>query len=398
MKSSPSKLRVVMMDVWCFVPYYSRYLCEALQRRGLDVQLASVSYFQDPDYFKRYPLRRVPGLLDVAGGMRIRNEKLRRAIKFVEYCINLLILYLKLLIRKPDIVHVQWVPLAAKLPLERWWLRMVRRRGVKLVYTVHNVTPHEDGERFVAHYKSLYQDMDALIVHTGRARARLAEQFGIDERRIWTIPHGLLFHDLPRPAPAEARQDLQIAAEKVVVLWQGVIAPYKGLDFLLQAWREVAKQCPQALLLIAGTGKRQFVSQLTATVRDLGLEQSVIMHCVYIPVEALPCIYEAADIVTYPYSEITMSGALMTGIAFGKPIIATSLPAFAEVLGNNTNALLVNFGDVPGLTDALLKLVCDAGERKRMAAAVARLQETYSWKNIAESTEACYASVLSAMV
>jgi len=133
-------------------------------------------------------------------------------------------------------------------------------------------------------------------------------------------------------------------------------------------------------------------------VRDLDVQQSVLLHSVYIPVEALPGIYEAADIVTYPYREITMSGALMTGIAFGKPIIATSLPAFAEVLDNNTNALLVNFGDVPGLTNALVKLVRDAGERKRMAAAVARLQEVYSWENIAESTEACYASVLSAMV
>jgi len=398
MNRSAPKMRVVVMDVWCFIPYYTRYLCEALAARGVDVQLASVSYFQDPDYFSRYPVRRTSGLLDIAGRLRIRSEKRRRIAKLIEYCINLLILYLKLLAHPPNVIHVQWVPLVTKLPVERWWLRMVRRRGIKLVETVHNVTPHEDGDRYIAQYAALYKTMDALIVHTREARERLVQEFGIDPRRIRVIPHGLLFHDLPRPSRSEARHSLDIPADRVVVLWQGVIAAYKGIDFLLRAWSEIAGQCPEALLLIAGTGKQQIVGQVAAMVNELGLQGSVRLHSVYVPVEALPGIYEAADIVTYPYREITMSGALMTGIAFGKPIIATSLPAFAEVLEDNTNALLVKSGDLPALTNALLRLIRNAGERERIAEGIRHLQDVYAWKNIAESTESCYSSVLSAMV
>ena len=58
-------------------------------------------------------------------------------------------------------------------------------------------------------------------------------------------------------------------------------------------------------------------------------------------------LYQDAEILVYPYGEVTTSGALMTGIGYGKAIVATRLPAFEQLLHDGENALLVAYGDTP---------------------------------------------------
>ena len=129
--------------------------------------------------------------------------------------------------------------------------------------------------------------------------------------------------------------------------------------------------------------------------RELDIESSVRLDIFYIQPERLPYYYQAADILVYPYKNITTSGALITGIGYGKPVVATDLPAFVELIKDNESGLLVKYGDEDALARALKRLIEAPDLRAQMArnAKVAADQQ-YSWAAIARKTRECYEELL----
>ncbi len=392
--SSHDRLRVLLMDLWCYIPYYDRYLYEGLAGENVDVTLGSVCPYQDPKYFARNGLCNDPGLVDVVPKLGIRNDNLRRALMLVECCINMVALLVRFAVSKPDIVHVQWIPMVRELPFEMWFLRLVRSLGIKLVYTVHNVLPHDTEKEFVQVFRRVYAEMDALICHADEAKSQLVREFSVDPGRVWVIPHGPLLHDTKRLSREEARAALSLPKGETLVLWQGIIRPYKGLDFLLYGWRRIAASSLNARLIIAGTGEPRLLQEIRDQVAQLGLEDSVRLDLRFIPDEELPTYYQACDILVYPYKAVTSSGALMTAMAFQKAIVATKLPAFQEVLKDRETALLVDYGDFEALASSLRSLIQEPKERERLAFGMVALDGFNSWSRIAKRTRQCYASVL----
>ena len=105
--------------------------------------------------------------------------------------------------------------------------------------------------------------------------------------------------------------------------------------------------------------------------------------------------YRVADVVVYPYRAITTSGALATGLALGKTILASDLPVFRELLTDTENALLVNPENTDALASALLRLIDDAALRERLAAKVRAMNfGDESWLSIAKKTVDAYAYVV----
>jgi glycosyltransferase involved in cell wall biosynthesis len=395
-KESVRRLRVFMLDLWCYTPYYDRYLCEGLAAENVDVTLGAVRPYQDPDYFTKNGLRNDPGLLDFVPGLGLSNDSLRRLLMLGESCVNMLALLARFTVSKPDVVHVQWVPTVRKLPFEKWFLNMLRAMKIKLAYTVHNALPHDSGTKFVPIFKQIYSEMDALICHTKDAKDRLVREFEVRPEKIWVIPHGPMLHDAKRETVEESKIRLGLSPAETVILWQGIVRSYKGIDFLLESWNKVQAQNLNARLVIAGTGEPELLKDIQEQVEKLGLAKSVRLDFKFIPDEQLPTYYQAADVLVYPYREVTTSGALMTAMAYGKAIVATKLPAFYEALRDGETALFVNYGDTGDLAQALTRLIQNKNERERLGAAVAAADHSEtSWTAIARTTRECYLSLSS---
>ena len=391
--------RVFMMDVLSTVPYYTGHLCAALEQTSdVRVWLGSTDYYLDPDSFHRQGLQNDPGLLDVVSKFRRIPAAPRRVLKMLEGLINLLALAVRFMLSRPDVIHVQFLPLANRgYSLERWFLAFARFLGVRLVYTVHNVLPHDTGERWRGLFQRIYLEMDRLICHDTGARERLVNEFGIPASRIAVIPHGPLFLDNTQRTREQARLRVGFRPEECVVLCHGILRPYKGVHVLVEAFRKLAARYPKARLVILGTGEKAILNSIQEQVRLCGIASSVRLVFRFVPVEELGDFCVAADILTYPYTGVTTSGSLMTGIGYARPIVASTLPVFEQILRHGVDALLVAPGDSDALAESLGKLIADPQLRGRLAK---RLEQTArigaDWPDIARKTAECYLEVVSA--
>jgi len=391
-------IRVFLMDLLSIVPYYCGYLCSGFRQiTGVELKLGSIRYGHDPSFFQRMGLHNDPGLLDLAWRVPDGADVLRRGLKLLECVLNLAGLTVRFLVAKPDIIHVQFIPLVQHgLRIEHWFLKLARTRGVKIVYTVHNVLPHERNKRDEDLYRRTYNLVDRFICHDVNAKDRLVEQFQIDPERIDVIAHGPLLGGRMEVDKCEARARVGLPRDGYVVLCQGIIRPYKGIPFLLAAWKKAKEAGLPGTLAVVGTGDEPLLDEIKKEVSRLNLSSSVQLVFRFVSVDELDDFYQAADTLTYPYSSVTTSGALMTGIGYRKAIVASDLQPFQELLRDRENALLVRHGNVEALAAALAELQQDTGLRRRLAE---RLQETQtrlpSWTDIAHQTLQCYRAALS---
>jgi glycosyltransferase involved in cell wall biosynthesis len=379
-----------MMDIWATVPYYTAYLSKALLLQDIDLKVGSISYYLDPTCFSSRGIRVDPGLLDIVGKFRL-PRLLRRVLKLGEGILNLLALTVRFLVSPPDVIHVQYLPMLKwRIPLDLWFLEVCRKRGIKIVLTVHDLLPHDTADTYVETFRGLYSMVDGIICHSDHIKTRLAVEFSVAPEKISVIPHGPFFYDLPESDSNKALQGVASEPGQVVVLWQGIIFPYKGIDLLLNAWQKVEAVSEDACLVIAGTGTPELLEQIRAQVARLGLKL-VNLHLRFITTQELVALYRAADIVVYPYRAITTSGALATGLALGKAIVASDLPVFRELLTTRENALLVDPQNSAELADALIELIRNSSLRMQLASNVRKMNfGDESWLSIASRTTAVY--------
>lgn len=384
-----------MMDLWAIVPYYTAYLSKSLLRRHVNLTIGSITYYLDRDCFRARGLSLHPGLLNIVGRFQLPKIP-RRVLKLIESTLNLCALSVRFFFWPPDILHVQFLPMVtSRVPMDLWFVQFFRRRGVKTVLTVHDLLPHDTGQRHQKVFAKLYRGVDMLICHSDHVAERLKEEFSISTDRISVIPHGPFFYDLPAPNSEEVLHSLRLDQEKLIFLFQGIILPYKGVDLLLDAWQRVERDNTEACLVIAGTGAPELLERLRVQIARLQL-QRVHLHLRFITTEELIALYRAASVIVYPYRAVTTSGALATGLALGKTLIAADLKVFREILIHGVSALLVDPTDQAQFATSLLRLAADDQLRDSLSSQVKQMNfGDEAWETIALRTTETYIRALS---
>lgn len=391
MRRGRNRYRGFVVDLGCFAPYYLGELCAALSRTGYPVRGVSPRFALEPDYFETISPEVTSGVAGLTKRVRLRPELLHRGLSALEYLWNLSGFTIRWLLDPPDFVHFQWLPLLqnSSVQLELRILRLLRRRGVRVLLTVHNLLPHDTDDRYREAFSKAYRIADGLIVHTDHGRDELISSFGITGSKIFRIPHGPLLMEVPRSGGLWPQI---VPSDAPYVLFAGQIRPYKGLEFLVDAWRSVAEEVPEARLVIAGRGSDDYVSSLQERVKTD--RDSIIWSLGFVSKQDLVSLHAHAQILVYPYRDITQSGALMTGLSFGKPIVGTNVGGIAEVVTHGENGFLVDYGDVNGLADSLKVLLEDREARARMGKANSlRSEFDFNWEKIAGLTIESYEAV-----
>ncbi len=396
---SVRQLKVWMLDQFCFTPWYTAALAEALKRHGLSIRLVCSNFSREPHYFRSRGLSLEPGPLNRSATLPSPGAPCR-LLRLAEALFNTRALQHTLKTKPPHVLHFQQTPLLSKgLRSDFALVASAHRAGVPIVHTVHNLVPHDTGHRLHSIYAEFYTAVDHLICHSTSTAEQLRAEFRVPADRVTVIPHGPLFASGVHIPVNSARERLGLPFNRRIFLFQGIFAPYKGLDTLLRAWKICIGQWQARgdlppLLLIAGSGPSALELEVLRVSAVAG--PSIRADLAYIPTERLPQYYAAADILVYPYRQITTSGALLTGLSYCKPILASWLPAFGEYLNDGDNARLVEPDSPRSLAHAIQALAREGAGTlyEQLGPGAARNRERYtSWDAIAEQTLALYGNL-----
>src|SRR3954454_7244723 len=352
-------VRVAVVNPSSYTPAYDHALCAALGRTGADVELLTSAFaYGDAPAPEGYDRR------EVFYGQAVGDagSRVRLAAKLAQHVPDMLRLRREAAARY-DVVHFQG---RAPQPVDVHLLP----HGVPSVLTAHDILPREPRPGTLRAQRRLYGAVDAVVAHTAHGRARLIREAGVPAEKVTVIPHGVLPLPPAGPLPGELA-----GGERPVVLFFGLLRPYKGLDVLLDAWRGVEG----AELWIAGM-PRMDVAPLRAA-----SPSSVRWLLGYRPEAELAALVARADLVVLPYREIEQSGVLFTALGAGKPLVLSDVGGFGEVEA----AVHVGPGDPVALRAALRDLLADPTRRAELAAAAARsAREDFGWDPIAQRTMA----------
>jgi glycosyltransferase involved in cell wall biosynthesis len=367
-------MKVQLVDPSAFTPPYDRALAAALARGGAEVELLTSRFLYGPvPSAEGYRVRECFYRRTTARGL---DAPARRALKAVEHLSDMLRLRRAL---DADVVHYQWLTMPA---LDPHLLPTARPR----VLTAHYVLPPQPSRRDLATARRMFGRMDAVIAHSEHGAARLREEVGLDPARVRVIPHGAFDYltRLPREKPLAPELE---GAEGPVILFFGLLRPYKGIDTLLEAFREVRG----AELWIVGNPRMD-----PEPLRRLAAESPGRVRFVtrFVEDAEMPAIFRRADVAVLPYRDVEHSGVLYTGLAFGKPMVLSAVGGFPEVAATGA-ARLVQPGDPAALAKVLNELVAAPAARKRLAQSASEAAAgPYSWDAAAAQTLALYRDLL----
>jgi len=362
-------MRVQVVDPSAYTPPYDHALCAALARAGADVELVTSRFAYaaapEPDGYEL-------GERFYARARGAPGSRARRATKLLEHIPNMLA-YRRHAARA-DVIHFQWLTVP--------WLDAYLLPERPLVMTAHDLLPREPRLGQAAAQRRLYERVDALVVHSEYGRRQLVDGLGLPPTKVHVIHHGAFEHvAAPEPTPLPPGF---AGVPGPVVLFFGLLRPYKGLETLLNAWRGVD-----------GDGELWIVGRPRMALEPLRAlaTPSVRFLPRYVTDGELAAFFTRADVMVLPYARterFDQSGVLASALAFGKPTVVSDVGGFSEVAVLGA-ARLVAPDDVGALREVLADLIADPGGRARLAAAArAAARGPYSWDAAARATLALY--------
>lgn len=385
MRSRPHRVLVVEPEsypggMWHYANAFSR----ALRRAGVEVFLATVSPFEalpGSEELEIYSIGTrvsrtgVPRLYDRAHRHLGKLAGLRRIVERV----------------RPDIVHV----LNGLGKLDFLFFAFLRRRRIRVVYTAHDVNPGPDESPSRWYDWARYRRCDAIVALSLRAVHDLTSG-GIERSKIVHVHHGdyLEYCKDEGLTRDQARAALGLAPDAGVLLFFGTIAPYKGLDVLVDAFAIVANRNPRARLIIAGEPLEDF-APYRQRVEKLGLDGAVICDLRYIPLDEIPRYFAACDVVALPYRTIYQSGVLQLAYGFSRPVVATDVGGLGVAVAEDGTGIVVAKNEPEALASAILALLADPTTAAEMGSRGRQLAATkYAWDEVARTMVETYVSLL----
>jgi len=288
---------------------------------------------------------------------------------------------------KPDRVVAQWWSLywTPAMTYLGWALRV--RVGCPIVYICHNVVPHGGGALAEVASRLVLRRVSRFVVQSPTERCRLLRM--VPESKVTVQPHPpYAVFTAGRVSRQAARVKLGLAMDSPVILFFGLVRPYKGLQDVVSALPLVVSELPGLRLVVAGEFWED-LSGYESRIEALGVENSVLIHEGYVPNEDVGLYFSAADLLVAPYREVTGSGVVQIAKAFGLPILTTRIGAMVELARSTPDVRLVEPGDSDALASAIIEhfdgLHLKSGRRERGATAITDEQPSGDWMALVDA-------------
>jgi glycosyltransferase involved in cell wall biosynthesis len=261
------------------------------------------------------------------------------------------------------------------------YLIIIKFNGRKVLWTAHNLYPHDKGRKFSVAIDIFVRHVITIIasfvfVHGATAAKILIEKFPRTRKKILIIDHGhwVGFYK-NQLSKALAREKIGIPNGKFIYLFIGICKRYKNISTLVKTFKQISGN---VILVIVGKFQEEsYFKEVTNLVN--GEEDRIRIIAKYIPDDELQFYINACDVVVLPYSEILTSGAAMLAISFGKPIIAPK-KGYLEDMINDSCGILYQSEDPNGLLNALMEIQKKSFDEKH----IIKHALTFDWDKVAD--------------
>ena len=252
---------------------------------------------------------------------------------------------------KPDLVVFQWWT-TFWAPAFGILARRLKHAGVKSIFLIHNVYPHEAHPWDQLLVKYALSATDSFLTLSESQRQIVTNIFPRATVECTPIPAYHLSSDT-RIDPAEAKSRLGIPPARKVALFFGIVRPYKGGRLLVEAAGMLKRRGSPVHLLIAGEFWED-VEEYRKLIQAEGIEDWVTIDNRYIPNEEVPLIFSAADVFVAPYVGGTQSAAVKLAMGFGMVVVVTPIIADEKMsIGKNENIFISTSADAGSLSETI---------------------------------------------
>jgi glycosyltransferase involved in cell wall biosynthesis len=370
-------------------------LAMALASRGVSLDVIGSDLIDRPE------LHAPPRLnfLNLRGDLRPNVGLKEKSVRVLRY-------YARLIhyawVAKPRVFHILW---DNKFLLFDRTVLMVyyKALGKKIAYTAMNVNAgRRDANDSMLNRFSLriqYQLADHLFVHTQKMKREVIQDFGVREEAVTVIPMGIN-NSVPNTelTPAEAKRQIGIGNGEKAILFFGGIQPYKGLEYLVEAFQLISSESEEYRLIIAGAPQSgQYWRSIQDMIEGHPSRARIIQRIEYVPDSKTEIYFKAADVSVLPYTEIFQSGVLVLSYGFGLPVIASDVGSLREDITKGKTGFLCRPRDSVDLARTIWKyfesdLYKQLDEHRQKIRDYA--SERNSWDVAAERTSNVYAELL----
>ncbi len=340
--------------------------------------------------------------------LNLRGDQ-RPDVSFTSKALRVLKYYARLIAytatAKPKLFHILWNNKFEYFDrtLLMLWYRVL---GKRIVLTLHNVNGRKrdctDSTLNRVTLRIQYRLADRLFVHTEKMKQELLEEFGVGSEKVTVIPFGIN-NAVPdtQITGKEARQKLGFTDKEKIILFFGNIAPYKGLEYLVEAFHRITRERDDYRLVIAGRPKNceDYWKQLQSEIANDVLNGRVLLRDEYVPDEDTELYMKAADVLVLPYRHIYQSGVLFLGYSFGLPVLAADVGSLREEIVEGKTGFVFRPEDPQDLAHAIDRyftsgLYIDLDNRRREIKDYAKGRN--SWIIVGQMTMDVYCSLSSA--
>lgn len=311
------------------------------------------------------------------------------------------------------ILHLHWVfgfslPGSDRLPplrlVSQVWFGVVllwcRLLGIRLVWTAHNVLPHDQvfwNDRVARRW--LLSSASHVVVHDERSVRELAQlvRWPGSLPPTTIVRHGSYkdWYAREQTTMDDSRKELGLPTDAMVMLFFGRVSAQKGILELLRAFASLCATAHlpvEPILVVAGQcGDDEVAAQLGESAEKLG--DRLRLDVRYLPDHVLASYLAAADMVVLPFRQSTTSGSVVLALTAGRPTVLPDLPTFAEV----PEAACIRYDpkDPDGLLQGLRSTCSMPRDLLAVKGSVGReAVESVTWSEAAQRTAGVYRDVL----
>ncbi|MEW9920241.1 glycosyltransferase [Marimonas sp. MJW-29] len=264
---------------------------------------------------------------------------------------------------RPVLFHLHWehqVLIDARQTVESFLdgLAAFRDAGGKIIWTLHNLSPHEKyPEQDLADLiGGLTGLADVIHLHSLEAFVAARQDRTLPATKIRVIPHGNYRGSYPVVSRDSARAALGIENAGMVLLLPGRIAQYKNPQGVVAAFQRIAG--PDDRLIVAG----HFVDGLQL---DTNSDIRILLKEGFASAEDLAAFHAAADLIVLPYVRSLTSGSAILAATLGRGVLGPSCPGLRDVVSSGATGVLYDPAGEDALADAMARAMSEGPDTWR---------------------------------